>query len=114
METSSGSSTRVAHGAVVCIVDAEEAEDRENGNSHFTGLRFFSLADLGPPPDVGDVHTGVHGNNMLITMGDIPGSVGGERVLTCSGVGAGVSADACRCVDTGKTTACAECTESEV
>ncbi|KAJ7840730.1 hypothetical protein B0H14DRAFT_1055646 [Mycena olivaceomarginata] len=96
-EMSGGSGTRMGHGIVVCVVDAEGAEDRENGNSPFTGLRFFPLVGLGFPPDVGDVRTGARGNDMLLNIGGIPGSVGGERVLTCGGVGVG--ADACRCVD---------------
>jgi hypothetical protein len=46
---------------------------------------------------------------MLLTMGSIPGGVGGERVLTYGGI-----ADAYRCGDTRKTTTCMECMESEV
>ncbi|KAJ7812463.1 hypothetical protein B0H14DRAFT_3478831 [Mycena olivaceomarginata] len=75
---------------------AREAEDRENRNSPFTGLRLFALADLGFPPDLVT-------NDMLLTMGSIPGGVGGERVLTYGSI-----ADAYRCGDTGKTTMCME------
>ncbi|KAJ7696151.1 hypothetical protein B0H14DRAFT_2650292 [Mycena olivaceomarginata] len=100
-EMSSGSSTRIGHGIVVCVINAEGAEERENGNSPFTGLRLFPLVNLGFPPDFGDVCTGAQGNNMLLTMGNIPGGIGGERVLTYGGVGIG--ADAYRCGDTGKT-----------
>ncbi|KAJ7799389.1 hypothetical protein B0H14DRAFT_3156488 [Mycena olivaceomarginata] len=102
-EMSSGSGTRIGHGIAVCVVDAEGAEERENGNSPFTGLHLFPLANLGFPPDVGDVCTGTRGNDMLLTMGNIPGGVDGERVLTYSGVGVG--ADAYQCSDTGKTMA---------
>ncbi|KAJ7798242.1 hypothetical protein B0H14DRAFT_2618068 [Mycena olivaceomarginata] len=61
----------------------------------------FPLANLGFLPDVGDVCTGTRGNNMFLTMGNIPSSVGGERVLTYGGIS--IDADAYRCGDTGTT-----------
>jgi hypothetical protein len=58
-ETSSGSDTRIGHGVVVGVADADEAEEREKGNNPFMELRPFSLVlDLGFLPEVGNVCTG--------------------------------------------------------
>jgi hypothetical protein len=54
MDTSGGNGTQIGHG--VCVADADEAEEREKGNSPFTGLRLFPLVlHLGFPPNVDDV-----------------------------------------------------------
>jgi hypothetical protein len=101
---------RIGHGVVVCIADADEAEEREKGNNPFTGLRpFFLMLDLGFPPDVGDVRTGAGRDNTLDTMGSIPGGVGVESVEVY--VGVGVGAEVYRYGDTGNATACVECVE---
>ncbi|KAJ7683060.1 hypothetical protein B0H14DRAFT_3677466 [Mycena olivaceomarginata] len=70
---------------VGCVEDADKAEEREKGNSPLTGLCLFPL-DEGFPPDVGDVRTetdtGAGGEDTDLTIGGIPGGVGGRRTKT--------------------------------
>jgi hypothetical protein len=108
---------RHAYGVDVCVADADDAEERENGNSPLTGLRLFPL-DLVFPPDAGlvctDTDTGAGDEDTLrIVPGDmgIPRGVGGVRVLTY--VGVGVGKEAYRLGDTGNVTACVESVEGE-
>ncbi|KAJ7843226.1 hypothetical protein B0H14DRAFT_3689879 [Mycena olivaceomarginata] len=74
-------------------LDADKAEEREKGNSPLTGLCLFPL-DEGFPPDVGDVRTetdtGAGGEDTDLTIGGIPGGVGGVSIEVYAGAGVGV------------------------
>jgi hypothetical protein len=106
----SGGNGTQADTVVVCVANADEADEREQGNNPFMGLCLFSLAlDLGFPPDVDDVRTGAGRENTLHAIGGIPGGIGGESIEVYVGVGVGM--EAYQCGDTGSATACVECVE---